>query len=113
MFRFLFQKSNEKTSTGFVNEKFYSNRFRNRSRLQIEYLPVDLVRVENGIIKDEINILVQAPEYEKHCTYRIFRQNLASLCEHYKINLDHHDALSDAKACAELFSMHLKSERIM
>ena len=46
---------------------------------------------------------LQAPEYEKHCTYRIFRQNLASLCELYRITLNHHDALSDARACAELF----------
>lgn len=49
-------------------------------------------------------------EYEKHCTYRLFRQNLASLCNHYKISLNHHDALSDAKACAELFLIHLKNK---
>jgi len=52
---------------------------------------------------------MEAPEYEKYCTYRIFRQNLASLCNHYKIPLNHHDALGDAKACAELFLIHLQS----
>lgn len=52
---------------------------------------------------------MENPEYEKHCTYRIFRQNLASLCMHHKISLNHHDALSDAKACAELFLIHLQS----
>lgn len=52
---------------------------------------------------------MENPEYEKHCTYRLFRQNLASLCNHYKISLNHHDALSDAKACAELFLIHLQS----
>lgn len=48
------------------------------------------------------------PDYEKYCTYRIFKSNLASLCSHYKIHLNHHDALSDARACAELFLIHLR-----
>ena len=51
---------------------------------------------------------IENPEYEKHCTYRLFRQNLASLCDQYEIPLNHHDALSDAKACAELFLIHLR-----
>lgn len=54
---------------------------------------------------------IQTPEYEKHCTYRIFRQNLATLCNQYKILLNHHDALSDAKACAELFLIHLNNKK--
>lgn len=52
---------------------------------------------------------MNAPEYEKHCTYRIYKQNLASLCDEYKIPLNHHDALSDARACAELFLRYLKN----
>ncbi|MGB0431803.1 MAG: 3'-5' exonuclease, partial [Bacteroidia bacterium] len=44
---------------------------------------------------------MEAPPYEKCCTYRIFRENLASLCSKYAIPLNHHDALSDAKACAK------------
>lgn len=48
---------------------------------------------------------MQAPLYEKHCTYRMFKDNLASLCKIHGIELNHHDALSDAKACAELFMM--------
>ena len=47
------------------------------------------------------------PEYEKHCTYRIFGSNLANLCQIHSIPLNHHDALSDARACAELFLIHL------
>lgn len=47
------------------------------------------------------------PEYEKHCTYRLYGKGLAKLAEEYNIVLSHHDALSDAKACAKLFSMHL------
>lgn len=52
---------------------------------------------------------IEIPEYEKKCTYRIFKDNLASLCEYACINLQHHDALSDAKACAELYLIHLKN----
>ncbi len=50
-----------------------------------------------------------APEYQKNCTYKIFRSNLAALCCRHKIELNHHDALSDARACARLFQMHLES----
>jgi DNA polymerase-3 subunit epsilon len=51
---------------------------------------------------------MEIPEYEKHCTYRIYGENLASLCQKYNIPLNHHDALSDAIACASLFLMHLQ-----
>jgi DNA polymerase-3 subunit epsilon len=44
-----------------------------------------------------------APQYNKHCTYRLYNDNLASLCKEYNIPLNHHDALSDARACSELF----------
>ena len=50
---------------------------------------------------------LQEPEYEKRCTYRIFRKNLAFLCEKYEIPLNHHDALSDARACAKLYEIFL------
>ncbi len=50
------------------------------------------------------------PPFTGHCTYRIFKDNLASLCRQYNINLNHHDALSDAKACAELFLKHSKKK---
>ncbi|POS02114.1 DNA polymerase-3 subunit epsilon [Flavobacterium croceum DSM 17960] len=48
------------------------------------------------------------PEYNKFCTYKIYKSNLADLCMEHKIPLNHHDALSDAKACAELFLRYLK-----
>ena len=51
---------------------------------------------------------MEVPEYTGHCTYRIYRDNLASLCRQYAIPLNHHDALSDSLACAELFKIHLK-----
>lgn len=46
---------------------------------------------------------MSAPEYNKFCTYKIYRSNLATLCQEYNIELNHHDALSDARACAELY----------
>jgi len=49
------------------------------------------------------------PEYEKHCTYKIYDDNLASLCEKHSIPLNHHEALSDALACAELFKRHIRT----
>jgi len=47
------------------------------------------------------------PDYTKYCTYKIYKSNLAALCSRYGISLNHHDALSDAIACAELFLMHV------
>ncbi len=51
---------------------------------------------------------VETPVYTGHCTYKIYGDNLASLCERFNITLKHHDALSDAMACAELFRMHFE-----
>ena len=45
--------------------------------------------------------------YTKHCTVKIYKRGLSFLCEKYAIQLQHHDALSDAKACATLFQKYL------
>jgi DNA polymerase-3 subunit epsilon len=50
-----------------------------------------------------------APKYEKHCTYKLYGKALKPLCIHYGIELKHHNALSDAMACASLFMIHLKN----
>lgn len=50
------------------------------------------------------------PEYHRHCTVKIFKRNLALLCSTYGIALNHHNALSDAKACASLFTMYLEGK---
>ena len=50
------------------------------------------------------------PDYKQHCTVKIYKRNLALLCDLYGIELQHHNALSDARACASLFMMHLEGK---
>ncbi|MGJ8653022.1 MAG: 3'-5' exonuclease [Opitutaceae bacterium] len=52
------------------------------------------------------------PTYEPQCTYRIYGRGLAKLCDEYAIPLNHHDALSDARACGELYLRHLGSAAV-
>ncbi len=52
---------------------------------------------------------IATPIYEKHCTYKMYKSNLADLCKEHQIPLNHHDALSDARACAALYLKHLKN----
>ena len=51
--------------------------------------------------------LIDPIEFDAQCTYRIFGKALNVLCEENGIPLDHHNALSDARACAELYLRHL------
>ena len=51
---------------------------------------------------------IQVPNYNKFDTYQIYGDNLASLCRQQNIPLNHHDALSDAGACAELYLRHIR-----
>jgi len=44
-----------------------------------------------------------APSFEGICTYQIYRKNLGTLCAEHGIAFTHHDALSDARACATLY----------
>lgn len=50
---------------------------------------------------------LSTPEYQKVCTYKIYKSNLAVLCQEHQIPLNHHDALSDARACAALYLKYL------
>lgn len=43
------------------------------------------------------------PAYEHACTLQLYRKGLAACCREHGIALNHHDALSDALACAELY----------
>ena len=47
------------------------------------------------------------PSYEKQCTYKLFNKRLDLLSAEFDIPLSHHDALSDARACAALYLRHL------
>jgi DNA polymerase-3 subunit epsilon len=49
------------------------------------------------------------PDYNKFCTYKIYKSNLANLCQEFNITVNHHDALSDARACAVLYLKYLKN----
>ncbi len=49
------------------------------------------------------------PSFEKQCTLKVYGKRLNVLSEEFNIALDHHDALSDARACAELYLRHLGS----
>ena len=49
------------------------------------------------------------PVFVGVCTYQIYRAKLAALCARYAIDLNHHDALSDARACAALYLRSLKA----
>ncbi|MEM9895987.1 MAG: exonuclease domain-containing protein [Bacteroidota bacterium] len=48
------------------------------------------------------------PYYEKRCTRKIYGRGLAYLAGKYHLKLNHHDALSDAEACANLYLLHLR-----
>lgn len=48
------------------------------------------------------------PPFSQACTYRLYGKKLSLLCEEYRIPLNHHDALSDAHACAVLFQQYLR-----
>lgn len=52
---------------------------------------------------------IETPDFISHCTYRIYGQSLSNLCSKYGIALDHHNAISDALACATLFRKHLEN----
>ncbi len=52
------------------------------------------------------------PNFTGHCTYKIYKNKLDALCSQYNIALNHHDALSDAMACGELFLIHLKNNSL-
>ncbi|MCR8560831.1 3'-5' exoribonuclease [Mucilaginibacter sp. BJC16-A38] len=50
---------------------------------------------------------IQQPRFTQQCTYKIFGKGLKACCSEHRISLNHHDALSDAMACAQLYLIHL------
>lgn len=52
------------------------------------------------------------PDFEVRCTRMIYRRGLAYLSKKYRIPLNHHHALSDANACAQLYLKHLVRQNL-
>lgn len=85
---------------------------------QIEPFITNQNVVAHNAFSFDFNCLKQTLEYYNlettrftgHCTLKIYGKDLASLCREYDIPLNHHDALSDALACAELYKMHINKQ---
>ena len=52
------------------------------------------------------------PHFEERCTLQIYGRGLSYLSKKYRIPLKHHDALSDAHACAQLYLKHLARQNL-
>jgi DNA polymerase-3 subunit epsilon len=52
------------------------------------------------------------PQFEERCTLKIYRRGLSYLSKKYRIPLNHHNALSDANACAQLYLKHLAHQSL-
>jgi len=50
---------------------------------------------------------LEFPNLRYDCTYKIFGYKLNEICQAFDIDLIHHDALSDALACAKIYLQHL------
>lgn len=67
-------------------------------------------KFEDQCIKESLKLYqLPIPKYDMFCTFNIYGRGLDKLCKEYDIPLTHHNALSDAKACAELFIKYLKN----
>lgn len=54
---------------------------------------------------------IQMPNFNPYCTYKIYGRSLSKLCDQFNIELNHHNALSDALACSTLFQKHLEDQK--
>lgn len=81
-----------------------------------EYIENKTVIAHNGAF--DFDCLIKTLEYYKitpplfigKCTYRIFGLSLKDACIKHDIELgDHHNALSDSRACANLYLKYLNS----
>lgn len=46
---------------------------------------------------------LEIPNFDKDCTLKLYKKGLKKICEELGIQLNHHDALSDARACGQLY----------
>jgi DNA polymerase III subunit epsilon len=71
------------------------------------------ISFDNNCLKKTLaHYFIPQPEYQTHCTYKIYKKGLAKICAEQQIPLNHHNALSDANACAALFLRHLMNNKI-
>lgn len=56
---------------------------------------------------------LKVPPFKTQCTVKIYKRNLKFLADMYGIPLLHHNALSDAKACAALYLRYVKEQRLL
>lgn len=71
------------------------------------------IRFDAGCLRNTLAFYDEIqPQFEERCTLKIFRRGLGYLSKKYKIKLNHHDALSDAHACAQLYLKHLAHENL-
>jgi DNA polymerase-3 subunit epsilon len=59
-----------------------------------------------GIIKPEINF--RCTMWASRKMWNIHPTDLSNVCKHFKIELNHHEALSDATACAKIMINAIK-----
>ncbi|MFM7024106.1 MAG: 3'-5' exonuclease [Flavobacteriales bacterium] len=79
-----------------------------RSLIEDQTLVAHNAVFDCSCLKQVLEFYDLAPvRYNKQCTYRIYKKGLAKICAEQNIVLQHHDALSDAMACAELYRRHL------
>lgn len=70
-------------------------------------------RFDFGCLKATLEFYgIQQPNFQGACTYILHRKSLKTLCCEHGIPLNHHDALSDATACAELFMLDRSADSI-
>lgn len=68
-------------------------------------------KFEDKCLKDTLTLYrLPVPKFDILCTYVIYKKSLDKLCKEFNIPLQHHDALSDARACGELFLKYLREK---
>ncbi|HTF80604.1 MAG TPA: exonuclease domain-containing protein [Cytophagales bacterium] len=66
-------------------------------------------KFEEKCLRDTLKMYdLHIPLFEFGCTFDIYGKSLDKLCKEFGIELKHHNALSDAKACALLYMQYLK-----
>jgi DNA polymerase III subunit epsilon len=71
-------------------------------------------KFEEKCLKDTLEMYgLSTPQFEIFCTFDIYRKSLDKLCKEYGIDLSHHNALSDARACADLYVRHLTQKPLL